>query len=171
MNKNKEIILDIREVDEYNAEYIEWSLNIPMSLFESNEWLDWLRNLKWNRLVILCRSWARAHISEWVIRTESLCDDISVYEWWIIKWKEEWKPVKQTKANHLPVSRQVQILIWVLIFLTLLLMYLISYMFFHIFIVMWILLIYAWITWNCVFYNFIERMPNNKFMKALRIKK
>ena len=160
-NKNKEtVIIDIREIDEYNAEHISWSINIPMSSFD-NWWRELLRKYKWKELVILCRSWWRAKISEEIIKEECNCN-VRVYEWWIIKWKEKWNKVKQIKKNHLPILRQVQVTVWLLIIVFWLLAYFISNIFIILSIFIWSWLLYAWITWSCMLASIIAKLPHNK---------
>ncbi len=86
----KEIMIDVRELYEFNAERVEDSLCIPMSMMES--WgIEKIINLSKpsTKIIIMCHSWARA----WVIKQfiESKCDGpLEVYQWWIIARKNNW---------------------------------------------------------------------------------
>ena len=83
----KEIIIHVRELYEYNAEKVENSICIPMSMMESGWWKEKFESYSkpWTKIVIMCHSGARA----WVIKNflQHSCKwELEVYEWWLISW-------------------------------------------------------------------------------------
>jgi len=86
----KEIMIDVREQYEFDAEKVEWSILIPMSMIESwgKEKIEKLSK-PWTKIIIMCHSWARA----WVIKNflQHSCKwELEVYEWWLISWVANW---------------------------------------------------------------------------------
>jgi len=85
MNK-KEIIVDVRELYEFNAEKVENSICIPMSMMESG-WAEKIIALSKpsTKIIIMCHSWARAWVCKQYL--EPHCKwELEVYQWWIVAW-------------------------------------------------------------------------------------
>ncbi len=87
MNKMKEIIIDVRELYEFNAEKVEDSICIPMSMIEAWGKQKFIELSKPStKIIIMCHSGARA----WVVKNflQPFCKwPLEVYEGWIVVWK------------------------------------------------------------------------------------
>lgn len=105
-----EVILDVRERDEFEAEHVENSINVPLSHFASVA-PGVLNQLKEKNVLILCRSGNRAKLASDQIQQLGYADKVSatVYEGGIIEWKRQGKPVVEKKKNHFPIIRQVNL--------------------------------------------------------------
>lgn len=105
-----EVVIDVRERDEFDSEHVEHSINVPLSHFAEVA-PGILNQLTEKKLSILCRSGSRARMAAQQINLMGFTDkiDASVYEGGILKWKLEGKPTIQRRANHLPIMRQVQL--------------------------------------------------------------
>lgn len=105
-----EMILDVRERDEFEAEHIENSINVPLSHFASVA-PGVLNQLRERNVIVMCRSGARARLALEQIALLGYSDKVNAktYEGGIIEWKRRGKPVVQRKKAHLPILRQVQL--------------------------------------------------------------
>lgn len=105
-----EVIIDVREKDEFEAEHIEFSIHVPLSQFALVA-PGVLNQLTEKNVVIMCRAGSRAKIAETQIAQMGYSDKIktSVFEGGILRWKELGKPTIIAKAGHLPLLRQVQL--------------------------------------------------------------
>ena len=160
----KQVIIDIREVDEYKREHVSGSVNIPMSTFES--WgLEKFKKYADNEVIILCRSGSRAHISKELIKRNCKCN-VRVYEWWLIEWKKEGKDViewnTQNNSFYIPILRQVQIIVWFIVVISSLLAYFVNINFIFIALFVWGGLTFAWLTWTCALAVVVGKLPFNK---------
>gem|GEM_PF-407100 len=109
----EQIIIDVREEDEFIAEHVERSINIPLSSF-TNLAPGILNQLGVREIVLMCRSGVRA------VQAKSLSESLGfndahtyeVYEGGILRWKKEGNPVvsRGIKAP-LPLMRQVQLVV------------------------------------------------------------
>lgn len=106
-----EVILDVREHDEFDAEHIEHSIHVPLSTFPSVA-PGVLNQLRERNVVIMCRSGNRARLAASQISQLGYADKIngSVFEGGILEWKKQGKPTIMKKRRHLPILRQVQLI-------------------------------------------------------------
>lgn len=104
------IFLDVRERDEFEAEHIEHSINVPLSHFASVA-PGVLNQLQQRDVLILCRSGNRAKLAAAQIQQLGYSDKVSakVYEGGILEWKRQGNPTLEKKKNHLPIIRQVHL--------------------------------------------------------------
>ncbi len=105
-----EVILDVREQDEFNAEHIPGSIHVPLSAFGKSA-PGVLNDLNDSRILIMCRSGNRARLAHDQLQQLGYGDKVtvSVYDGGIQEWKRQGKPMIVRKANHLPLMRQVQL--------------------------------------------------------------
>lgn len=105
-----EVIIDVRERDEFEAEHVEHSINVPLSHFAAVA-PGVMNQLTEKKVSVLCRSGNRAKLAVEQIRQMGYADKVSasVYEGGILEWKEQGKPTIQRRRNHLPIMRQVQL--------------------------------------------------------------
>jgi rhodanese-related sulfurtransferase len=111
-----EVILDVRERDEFEAEHVAHSINVPFSHFVSVA-PGVLNQLTAREIVLLCRSGARAKLAEEQLRGLGFGDKVRarVYAGGILAWKSAGNPTITAKKNHLPLMRQVQLAAGILI--------------------------------------------------------
>lgn len=109
--ENKEVIIDVREKDEFVAEHIEHSIHLPLSHFMEQA-PGILNQLKNKKIIIMCRSGNRAKIAQGNISQLGFGSDIdaTVYTGGIMAWKAAGNPVIEFKKGHLPLMRQVQLI-------------------------------------------------------------
>lgn len=105
-----EVIIDVRERDEFEAEHVEHSINVPLSHFAAVA-PGVLNQLRERDVVLFCRSGNRARLAADQLRQLGYSDKVAarVLEGGILEWKRQGKPTIQRKASHLPVMRQVQL--------------------------------------------------------------
>lgn len=71
MNKNFDLIIDVRSLDEYKEEHLEGSMNIPVDIIASNFNSTILANLDKNTSILLiCRSGGRAGIVKEILESK-----------------------------------------------------------------------------------------------------
>jgi rhodanese-related sulfurtransferase len=106
-----EVILDVRERDEFEAERIEHSINLPLSHFDSIA-PGVLAQVEGKGVVILCRSGARARLALERLQVLGYTKKIPfrIYEGGILEWKREGGATLRKKRAHLPIMRQVQLI-------------------------------------------------------------
>jgi len=113
-----DVIIDVREKDEFSIEHAENAINVPLSSFSSMA-PGILNQLKDRKIMFMCRSGARAAQAMSIASQMGFNDahTFSNYAGGILQWKKEGQTTISTKGNKapLPLIRQVQIVIGVLI--------------------------------------------------------
>jgi len=105
------VILDVRENDEFEAEHILGSIHLPLSRLDSIA-PGVLALINEKPFLIMCRSGTRAQMA--LTRLKALgYTQLSgqVFEGGILEWKKQGKPTLIHKNNHLPLMRQVQLVV------------------------------------------------------------
>lgn len=106
-----EVIIDVRERDEYAAEHVENSINVPLSVFATVV-PGVLNQLTDRKIVFMCRSGMRAQQAKNIAANMGYNDvhTYSVFDGGLVQWMKDGKPVKRGgNAQALPLNRQVQI--------------------------------------------------------------
>lgn len=109
----QEVIIDVREEDEFLAEHVENSINIPLSSFAGMA-PGVLNQLGQSKILIMCRSGVRAVQALNMVKGLGFNDvhDYEIYEGGILSWKNQGQPVVARKVKApLPLMRQVQLVI------------------------------------------------------------
>ncbi|PIT99493.1 MAG: hypothetical protein COT74_10865 [Bdellovibrionales bacterium CG10_big_fil_rev_8_21_14_0_10_45_34] len=106
----KEVIIDVREQDEYKAERIENSINLPLSHFATVA-PGALSNFMDSKVIIMCRSGKRAELAMGQARQLGFepAGGFEVYSGGILKWKQQLRPVISGVKHHLPILRQTHL--------------------------------------------------------------
>jgi len=111
------VIIDVREKDEFSIEHVENSINIPLSSF-SHAAPGILNQLRDRKIVFMCRSGARAQQAQMIANGLGFDDahEYEIYKGGIIQWKKTGEETvsSNTAKAPLPLIRQVQIVIGVL---------------------------------------------------------
>lgn len=107
-----QVIIDVRESDEFEAEHIPGSIHIPLARFERTVAQTIAQLPSDCEIVIMCRSGKRAAMAmDQISKLKSnAASRASVFEGGILKWKELNRPTQTKKANHFPIMRQVQLI-------------------------------------------------------------
>ncbi len=109
----EQVIIDVREEDEFLAEHVENSINIPLSSFAGMA-PGVLNQLAQSNIVIMCRSGVRAVQALSMVRGLGFNDyhEYEIYEGGILRWKQQGQAVVSRKVNApLPLMRQVQLVV------------------------------------------------------------
>jgi len=106
------VIIDVRERDEYEQEHVKHSINVPLSVFTTVA-PGVLNQLKDRKILFMCRSGARATQA----REQALglgFNDAHVYDIYsggLVQWKKEGNEVQAAVKAPLPLIRQMQIIV------------------------------------------------------------
>ena len=113
------VILDVRERDEFEAEHVEHSINVPLSHFASVA-PGVLHTIQQQNVFILWRSGNRAKLALDQLSQLGYSDKVSasVYDGGILEWKRQGNPTVVKRKNHLPIMRQVQLVAGLAVLLT-----------------------------------------------------
>lgn len=112
-----EVIIDVREKDEFEAEHVENSVNIPLSMFASMA-PGVLNQLKDRKIIFMCRGGARASQAKAISLNLGFNDahTYEIYNGGLMQWKKDGRPTQTLNAKApLPLIRQVQLVIGALI--------------------------------------------------------
>lgn len=111
-----EVIVDVRERDEYEVEHVEGSINVPLSAFQTAA-PGVLNLVKDRQIVFMCRSGARATQAFEQARGLGFDDAhvYSVYDGGIMAWIAAGLPVQKGAKAPLPLMRQMQIIVGTLL--------------------------------------------------------
>lgn len=155
------IIIDVREKDEFEAEYIESSIHVPLSMF-SQQAPVLFRTLSEKSVVLMCRSGKRAHLV--ASQMTGFCEGVqlNVFEGGILEWKKQGRPTIVIKQNHLPLMRQVQLIAGSLVLFGVFLSYFVSSEFILLSGFVGLGLTVAGVTGYCGMAELLARMPWNK---------
>jgi rhodanese-related sulfurtransferase len=157
----KEVMIDVREREEFAREHIADSINIPLSALPQMA-PGILKNISNDSLVIMCRSGTRAMLAKGQLQAMGTNKSFKVFEGGILEWKNQNKDTVSFGPSLFPIMRQVQIVAGSLILLGTLLAWLVN--------LKWLLLsggiglglAIAGFTGFCGMANLLMLMPWNK---------
>jgi len=111
-----EVIIDVRERDEYMIEHIKASINVPLSGFTTIA-PGILNQLKDRQILLICRSGIRAAQALEQVKNLGFNDIHSyrVFDGGIVEWKKQGNDVDKAVKAPLPIMRQMQIIVGVLL--------------------------------------------------------
>lgn len=111
-----EVIIDVRERDEYEQEHVKHSINVPLSAFTTVV-PGVLNQLKDKEIVFMCRSGARATQAYEQAQGLGFNDahTYRVYPGGIMAWIEAGREVQKGEKAPLPLMRQMQIIVGTLL--------------------------------------------------------
>lgn len=112
----KQVIIDVREKDEFEAERVEGAIHLPLSTL-GHQAPGIIKNLPDCSFVLMCRSGKRAALAKQQLESLGLGCELQVYEGGILEWKKQGKPVEVAGKSVLPIMRQVQLVAGVLVLL------------------------------------------------------
>ena len=111
------VILDVREKEEFEAEYIPDSISCPLSQINLLA-PGILKNLKDNDVVVMCRSGVRSKLAlEELKKMDNTAGHrFTSFDGGILRWKEQGK-LTAGRGHIFPIMRQVQIVASTMIFI------------------------------------------------------
>jgi rhodanese-related sulfurtransferase len=108
----EQLIIDVREKDEFAAEHIPGSVCVPLSHF--NELAPgFLRCLGRRRLLLMCRSGKRAALAQQQLAQLGLAEETpsEVFAGGMLEWRAQGRDVVRGRGSPLPIMRQVQLVV------------------------------------------------------------
>lgn len=112
-----QVIIDVREKDEFEAEHVAESINIPLSMFAGMA-PGVLNQLKDRKIIFMCRGGARASQAKAMSLNLGFNDahTYEVYNGGLMQWKKDGHPTQTLNAKApLSLMRQVQLVIGTLV--------------------------------------------------------
>ncbi|MFA6003507.1 MAG: rhodanese-like domain-containing protein [Elusimicrobiota bacterium] len=105
------VIIDVREQDEFDAEHVPGSIWVPLSQFARLA-PGVLQAMAGKDILIMCRSGKRSAMAQTQIRQLGFGElKTEVFAGGILEWKNQGRPVHTGKACHIPILRQVQLVV------------------------------------------------------------
>lgn len=154
------LILDVREPMEFMNEYIEGSINIPLSeLICSASGI--IKHYEGKKITLICRSGKRSAIAKDELLKIEPKLNIETFEGGISLWKAQGNPTVFKKLTF-PIMRQVQIAAGFLVVLFSLLAVFINMFFIYLAIFIGCGLMFAGLTGFCGMALLLKKMPWNK---------
>ena len=163
------IIFDVREKEEFEAEYIPESICCPLSQLDLLA-PGILKNIKDSEILIMCRSGNRATIALNELKKFDVGQHkFTVYDGGILKWKNEGKEIAG-KGPLFPIMRQVQIVASGMIFFAFLGSKYIAHDFVYLALFVGFGLALAGYTGICPMVFILQKMPwNNKKVASCNV--
>jgi len=162
------VIIDVRERDEFNAEHVENSINVPLSEFNSMA-PGVVNNLKDRELVIMCRSGKRAGLACDILQKMDVSElKYDRFNGGIIEWKNQGKNTVAAAASHMPILRQVQLIGGSMALVGALLGLLVNPMFSILALMVGAGMIHAGASGNCAMATWLQHAPWNKSHENLK---
>jgi len=112
-----EVIVDVRERDEYAIQHVENSINVPLSVFGTVA-PGVLNQLQDRKIVFMCHSGVRAEQAKNMAKGLGYNQEheYACYDGGIVQWIKSGKDVVKGKsAGSMPLQRQVQLVIGFLV--------------------------------------------------------
>lgn len=157
-DKERLVICDIREVDEYNREHIIGAINMPLSSFDVSK-VNQLSSGK--QIVIHCQSGNRTKLSETKFQNLA-CSEVLILEGGIGAWKKLGCALVVNNKAPLPIMRQVQIVAGSLVLIGVVLGFVVSPWFYLLSGFVGAGLLFAGISGFCGMANILMLLPYNK---------
>lgn len=158
-----EVIIDVREKDEFLAEHVEHAINVPLSAFNTMA-PGVLNQVKDRRLVFMCRTGIRANQALHLAKGLGYDDVHSyrVFDGGLLEWKKQGGEVKKGMKSPFNLMQQTQMTIGLMTFVFALLAILVNPNFSYLVLFVGAGLFYAGLTGTCAVATLIGMAPWNK---------
>jgi rhodanese-related sulfurtransferase len=159
----EQVIIDVREQDEFDAGHVENSVNVPLSRFATMA-PGVMYQVRDKDVVLMCYSGKRAANAYSLAQNFgfSQSSDYKVYEGGIKAWMAEGKPVVQTKKSRLSLMRQTQLAMGLSVVAFSIMSVTLDPNYGILAAGMGMGMMFAGLTGNCFLANAVARMPWNK---------
>ncbi|MDZ4677107.1 MAG: rhodanese-like domain-containing protein [Oligoflexia bacterium] len=156
-----QVIIDVREKDEFDSEHIENSIHVPLSNFERQA-PALFKTFSGKSVLLICRSGKRANIA--ASQAASFCEGVTleVFNGGITEWARQGKPTITSQKICLPIMRQVQLVAGSLVLTGVVLAYFVNPSFIFLSGFVGAGLIFAGVTGFCGMAELLARMPWNR---------
>lgn len=107
-----QVIIDVRERSEFDAEHVAGSICLPLSNFNQSApaILSTLgRTLQGDEILLMCRSGRRAEMARQEAARFAPDAKVVVFRGGIEEWKKQGKPTTVSGRSPLPILRQMQL--------------------------------------------------------------
>jgi len=158
------VIIDVRERDEYSAEHVEHSINVPLSNFASVA-PGVLKAVEDREIAFICHSGVRSAQAVNLAKGMGYQNEhtYSSYDGGLLEWKKIGNPVISSSASSsLPIIRQVHLTVGTLIIIFSVLGGLVNPLLSFVAAAMGAGLFFAGATGICAMANVLSIMPWNK---------
>jgi rhodanese-related sulfurtransferase len=107
-----QVIIDVREKDEFDAEHVPGSVWLPMSHFDRAA-PGVLQTLVGRRVLLMCRSGNRAKLAQAKVEQLGFGGQLEteVFAGGLIEWKKRGQPVEAGHGTSVSIIRQVQLVV------------------------------------------------------------
>ena len=157
----KQVIIDVREKEEFVSERIADSINLPLSEL-GRQAPGVLKNLECCSFLLMCRSGKRSGLAKQQLESLAPGRELKVFEGGILEWKKQNKPTECPGSSVLPIMRQVQLVAGTLVVLGAVLSWLMSPVWIALSGFVGLGLMTAGATGFCGMAELLSRMPWNK---------
>lgn len=164
-----EVIIDVRESDEYQNQHVDGSINVPLSKFGLVA-PGVFNQLKDRKIIFMCHSGARAtQASEQAKGLGFNAEhEYEVYPGGIMGWIKQGNPVKKAEKSAMPLIRQVQIIMGLVFLVFASLGTFVNPWFSVVTVFMGAGMIFAGVTGDCAIASVIAKAPWNKADPTLK---
>lgn len=163
------VIIDVRERDEFDAEHVQNSINVPLTDF--NKLAPGIfANIKKKDVLLMCLSGNRAKMAYDLTQNLGLNRDheIDIYVGGIKEWKRQELATVANKSGHLPILRQVHMAAGLLGLLSVTLGFVLNPNFFVIAGFVGLGMFMAGATGTCLMAKILSFMPWNRARKSVQ---
>ena len=157
----KQVVIDVREKEEFASERIANSINLPLSEL-ARQAPGVFKNLEGCSFLLMCRSGKRSGLAKQQLELLAPGSDLKVFEGGILEWKKQNKPTECSGSSVLPIMRQVQLVAGTLAFVGAILSWLVNPAWIVLSGVVGLGLMIAGATGFCGMAELLSRMPWNK---------
>jgi rhodanese-related sulfurtransferase len=161
-----QVIIDVREKDEFDSEFIANSLHFPLSSIGKN--MHHLLTASKGRVVLLiCQSGRRAIIAKNEIERHFQSKvSLEIFEGGLNEWKAQGRTVVTVGAKRLPIMRQVQIVAGGIVFVSSVLAITVNFHFAYLAGFVGAGLTFAGVSGTCFLANLLYQLPYNKNLNS-----
>jgi rhodanese-related sulfurtransferase len=155
-----EVIIDVRERDEFEAERAEYAINAPLSQLSSMA-PGLIRQFQDRKMLVMCASGQRALMAEKILKDQgsAACE---IFRGGMMEWKKAGMPTIASKKSHLSALRQTQIIMGTTVLVSSLLAVSVDPRFAFLAAFFGCGALFAGISGNCHLANLLARAPWNK---------
>ena len=112
----KNIVIDVRDQDEFDAAHVPNSIHIPLDRFSADA-PSILGSLADKPVLLMCQSGGRARLALDQIKGSGFNREVSVYAGGIDEWQRLGLPLEKKGSAPLPILRQVHLVAGTLVVL------------------------------------------------------
>jgi len=167
--RSSPLYIDVREHNEFEAEHVDGSINIPLSLFDRIA-PNFLRSLTTNEVCVMCHAGVRAQQAIAMAQQLNMHnhENLRCYPGGLLAWKYQGNTTQRAHSRRatLPIMRQVQLMIGALVLLFGVLGYWLNPLFSVLAAALGLGVLIAGATGNCAIASCVAKLPWNRRKRA-----